>query len=65
MECPGEGEAKIRIPGGGMMMSRRRLKRRKIASNAYTIEKYKVAKKAAKRAVSEARVGHMRTSTNG
>ena len=29
-------EAKIRIPGGGMMMSRRRLKRRKIASDAYT-----------------------------
>ena len=25
-----------KIPGGGMMMSRRRLKRRKIASDAYT-----------------------------
>ena len=36
LECPREGEAKMRIPGGGMMMSRRLLRRRKIVSNAYT-----------------------------
>jgi hypothetical protein len=51
LECPGEVESKLKIPSGGMMMSRRLLRRRNIISDAYTwiyrsvdnIEKYKMA----------------------
>ena len=36
LDCQGEVEAKLEIPGGGMMMSKRLLRRRNIVSGAYT-----------------------------
>jgi hypothetical protein len=36
LECQGEVEEKLKIPGSGMMMSGRLLRRRRIVSNAYT-----------------------------
>jgi hypothetical protein len=35
LECQGEVEEKLKIPDGGMMMSRRLLRRRRIVSDAY------------------------------
>jgi hypothetical protein len=62
LECQGEVEEKLKIPDGGMMMFRRPVinekdcfRRLYMDRSADNIEKYKMAKKATKRAVSEAR----------
>jgi hypothetical protein len=63
LECPEEIEVKLKIPGNRMMMSKRLIRKKKIVPETYTwigrsadsMEKYKITKKTAKRAVSEAR----------
>ena len=71
MECLGEGEAKIRIPWWWNDDVQKAIKEKKdcfrrlyLDRSAHNIEKYKMAKKAAKRAVGEAR-GRAREKLEG
>jgi hypothetical protein len=72
LECQGEVEEKLKIPSVWNDDVQKAIKEKNdcficlyLDRSAYYIEKYKMTKKATKRAVNEFEVGRMRTSTNG